>query len=1335
MSDDEGIIVDAPPHLLGGSDDEAILVDEVPLRSTGDGARGSRKRQRRAAPREGKFVAWIVSNPVFPAPADAADLGRLPESAASRVALGVSECRWLYSEPSNTATTDHEALSPPTRVRSQARPPWGFVRYEVIRAWKLSDDVVLSDAMDLTTSMSTHALYSKCSAANARLAGATLANFFSLELIGLQRRVVELPVPIAFGVFWHTLPRVVRSIRLNLRGDLRGLVTACPDKSLIARWRRDLDITRLSQMPAPAVDTGDPWLDLICDLPQHERDRLDAVEAGTQGPPEGLDPLHMINALHFGRHLRDIRDFSEALDDAMIFEHGDDPEMRRDRSRDVSRSSIQRGQATVDIVGMLLQRREIRGYRLQGRITEVNLFTDSSPVTGEELQGMVAELILQQPREFQRFVLPGSTLTYGQFDAVNKTVALLFALWLVAGPFFCDLAYFVAQVRSIVTDNGVEHYTIEMPDIVRAFLAWLNGMPLCDTRGLVQHERRLFYRAMRLLGWSHLMGNLMKQLAQSVPTWTKVIAQLQELCRFFRNKTWRMHIQRSLRGRTDVTCLKSFSASLAHWRYETMAEVLEDLDPLTDICENHLAPELFANPQDRALVNAVLVNCRDTYLWSFIGAARREIFSPTEGMRHWGMVCGCPEHVKDRQDGNKHIRCDLNGRRLAGAWPFIATEIDKAKDRARALPPDVGRGNRDVHNHIKNMLQLKASACKQRFHYLNLVPWAFVRAGTQAGAKHVLDQVRSRALEEHDQLTQNIMRTLGGDIAQVEEGGECSPALAQEIQEMELIPLDESVGEGYHRATGHEASRAPASEATHLKQVARHKQELKRCRLWTRRYGKRGQNVVRFEWRHFKRVIQCKWKRRWSRPHMKANAVYARVYRTDALADQNWSSIVEREADARPIATEESTERSRMNDEYLNTVFHRSWFYAMPQSVHTMDEAGAPEEVETTEYFQVVQKTGSHSRPHLMRTFQSADEVQLTANLALEVQPCSRWHPAPEAAPVPPGSTLLYHDGDTQWMRASTLAPMDTLAKRLTTWKHEAASTDYEGCIVLSGETQAKPTFALLDEDCPTLSVVWWLDNNRWVGNHGTIKHSSDNVAVKVYDSRSSIRMKFYYQCLTVLARCVPLTSLIPSTQPKMFYKCLLAGLRTEPGLGEKHYTNLYNDHAKRRGKHLVPLPPPAPHPQPVPLDDDDGIMVDAPVPKAKAKARHGGSRAGPARPEPVAPPPLPPPRDPPLVDPPAPPGPPVVPVPVVVPLPPVAPPRPEPPAPDPPPVDDDSDDNIIVDDPHGEREHVRYEPRDKKNWQAGIGDALIAYDPYYPPFRAAVSELDHALPRPQIML
>jgi len=230
-------------------------------------------------------------------------------------------------------------------------------------------------------------------------------------------------------------PMIVKSVALQLRGPARDQRN--PPECLVQRWRREsAEVARLRRPQNVAGEASDRWAEIALELPVGVAARVNAGQDAPPGSPEArrypVDPLHLIRGLNFAKFLRDQRGFSEALQAATDFEKAVDPgEVVRDRKADPPRTTRQGALEQLDVTGMLLQRREFRANRLCGLIRGINLFTDASPVTGEELQGMVMETICK-PMEVTLDVLPGSTLCYGQYGGINKSVALLFSLWLVA---------------------------------------------------------------------------------------------------------------------------------------------------------------------------------------------------------------------------------------------------------------------------------------------------------------------------------------------------------------------------------------------------------------------------------------------------------------------------------------------------------------------------------------------------------------------------------------------------------------------------------------------------------------------------------------------------------------------------------------------------------------------------------------------------------------------------------------------------------------------------------------------------------------------------------------
>eukprot|EP00959_Pyramimonas_sp_CCMP1952_P397308 8324620-Pyramimonas_sp.AAC.2 len=219
---------------------------------------------------------------------------------------------------------------------------------------------------------------------------------------------------------------------------------------------------------------------------------LDSVDArrgwGFSHKRPAIDPMNLLRVLFFARHLHDCRNFSEAMADAREYAHTD-AGAARDSSGDPKRSSIARGMERLGIMDLLLLRREFRADCARDNTVAIQLFSDASPTTGTEIQGMVMD-VLRRDGSTQRTVLPGCTLLRGFYDAASKAIALLHAIWVVPGPDVETVRYVLSKVVCVTTDFGNEVRTLEMVDCVEAYCKWMGGLSLSAARPFVNRDRR-----------------------------------------------------------------------------------------------------------------------------------------------------------------------------------------------------------------------------------------------------------------------------------------------------------------------------------------------------------------------------------------------------------------------------------------------------------------------------------------------------------------------------------------------------------------------------------------------------------------------------------------------------------------------------------------------------------------------------------------------------------------------------------------------------------------------------------------------------------------------------
>ena len=435
-----------------------------------------------------------------------------------------------------------------------------------------------------------------------------------------------------------------------------------PRKAVVKRWRaaqRDAyKEAGYVQRAAPVAESVDfltylpPWVNL---------EQLNVGSRDQRRIAQEIDPIRLVDSLAICQHLKTTRAFQEVIDDVVEYLSENNPipgTIQRRRDLDPARTSLMVALARSDVVAMNLTRRFFRKWRVEDSIKSIHIYSDASPIVGYELQGMLIDVVFKA-EDTLRLVLPGSTLSYGHTDTLSKGVALVHALWLISGSSEADLAYCCSNVRSLTTDFGVEMHLLEVPDISTAYIAFLGGTPMHRLRPLVRQGSRLFAKALRMAGWSHSLGNLMKAAAERFPRWPLHLSHMRTLCAFFRNPGYRDHIKNRLGAAKWGKSLRGFTATFAKWRYETVPECQRQLKKQRLLCEQELNAALFSQAQDPNFIRDVMAACRDGAFWRWLEVSLQEIFWELELLRKWGMVCDHPECEELRKASNyrKKIEC------------------------------------------------------------------------------------------------------------------------------------------------------------------------------------------------------------------------------------------------------------------------------------------------------------------------------------------------------------------------------------------------------------------------------------------------------------------------------------------------------------------------------------------------------------------------------------------------------------------------------------------------------------------------------------------------------
>ena len=252
-----------------------------------------------------------------------------------------------------------------------------------------------------------------------------------------------------------------------------------------------------------------------------------------------------------------------------------------------------------------------------------------------------------------------------------------------------------------------------------------------------------------------------------------------------------------------------------------------------------------------------------------------------------------------------------------------------------------------------------------------------------------------------------------------------------------------------------------------------------------------------------------------------------------------------------------------------------------------------------------------------MHTVKTADEVEATKTLVMEVEVLDKFS-SPDLPEPANNGIRVFTEANAEWVVPETIATFDEMANHL--WKHTRTEPDQEvtGCIVLRDPEKARPQLALTDPRMPTCLVTEALDQQGWIAEKHFVEHKAllPPGGHLPYDGRSATRQKWYYHALATLPVTLPLCSgTLPSAHPVHFYRLLLRGEAVRPGMGAKHYTQLWNKNKHTKKADLVPIegvPPPAP------IDDEEEFFepdLDGNAPKRQSRPaaprgpRRGGDR------------------------------------------------------------------------------------------------------------------------------
>jgi len=268
-------------------------------------------------------------------------------------------------------------------------------------------------------------------------------------------------------------------------------------------------------------------------------------------------------------------------------------------------------------------------------------------------------------------------------------------------------------------------------------------------------------------------------------------------------------------------------------------------------------------------------------------------------------------------------------------------------------------------------------------------------------------------------------------------------------------------------------------------------------------------------------------------------------------------------------------------------------------------------ERERNMYFSVNRIHHGARRPHIIKAKSSGQDIASDAKLALEIQYFDLW----DTTEGDDTETLtVYEAADPTWVSALTFAPWTTLSQEMRSWSVRPSLEDC--CQEWFDPHIAQPLIPLMDPNCPVMKLYPALIYQKWVPVQMTLVH--EGLQDKRMDCRKALTRAPYFQVLYSLEKILRIVPSVWPDQPMSYYRLLLAGIFTMPGLSDKDY--------KRALKEKAPAVPLADGSESEDESSEGGVAVGdvhdipAPPPRPRAKARE---RRPPLPPPPVPPPPI----------------------------------------------------------------------------------------------------------------
>ncbi len=165
-------------------------------------------------------------------------------------------------------------------------------------------------------------------------------------------------------------------------------------------------------------------------------------------------------------------------------------------------------------------------------------------------------------------------LGHGRHGLAHKIFALLWQIWLRAGPTEKHVRAYLDSIQAFTSDFGVEHGIVDALDYVPLFFAWLARKPMPD---LVAGSY-LFANAYYIPGFQHLIDGVLKDTAYSLLWMPNFIAQIKNISQFLTKQTYKdvvLNFLESAGRRQEAKLVRTFTVKFIKWRWGYFATCVQ----------------------------------------------------------------------------------------------------------------------------------------------------------------------------------------------------------------------------------------------------------------------------------------------------------------------------------------------------------------------------------------------------------------------------------------------------------------------------------------------------------------------------------------------------------------------------------------------------------------------------------------------------------------------------------------------------------------------------------------------------------------------------------------